>query len=453
MTLARLQLYGFLGLALLVTLLAVSRYSVAHVGGTRPIQLVVEALVVAGAVAFFAVLIHYFRRLQDELVRRNRELLMLHAAAQDVHRVLDLDLLLQRVVDEARDLVRAEYGALSVVDDDGGIQVFHTSGLSAEMRERIGEPPRGRGLLGVPLREGQILRLPNIGQDPRSAGFPPNHPPMKSLLAVPVECRGPFRGNLYLSDRIDRREFTEGDAETLQRFATQVGIAIDNQFLNRRLRDLAVAEERARISRDLHDGTAQVLAYVNAKAQAVREHLVAGNGAAAATQLDQLAAAAREVYSEVRKGIVTLREAAQQERSFAEELRALATSWASESGVELDLELDEALALQPEVEIQLLRVAGEALNNVRRHAGARRVRVRLAREDERVRLEIEDDGVGFDPQAPPPAPLPRFGLRSMQERVELVGGHLQLDSRNGGPTRVSVDLPVRALRVTKGVAG
>src|SRR5690606_28554469 len=152
------------------TLLAVSRYSVAHVGGTRPIQLVVEALVVAGAVAFFAVLIHYFRRLQDELVRRNRELLMLHAAAQDVHRVLDLDLLLQRVVDEARDLVRAEYGALSVVDDDGGIQVFHTSGLSAEMRERIGEPPRGRGLLGVPLREGQILRLPNIRQDPRSAG-------------------------------------------------------------------------------------------------------------------------------------------------------------------------------------------------------------------------------------------------------------------------------------------
>src|SRR5690606_10574930 len=132
---------------------------------------------------------------------------------------------------EARDLVRAEYGALSVVDDDGGIQVFHTSGLSAEMRERIGEPPRGRGLLGVPLREGQILRLPNIRQDPRSAGFPPNHPPMKSLLAVPVECRGPFRGNLYLSDRIDRREFTEGDAETLQRFATQVGIAIDNQFL------------------------------------------------------------------------------------------------------------------------------------------------------------------------------------------------------------------------------
>src|SRR5690606_4389822 len=156
-------------------------------------------------------------------------------------------------------------------------------------------------------------------------------PPMKSLLAVPVECRGPFRGNLYLSDRIDRREFTEGDAETLQRFATQVGIAIDNQLLNRRLRDLAVAEERARHPGDLHDGTAQVLAYGNAKAQAVREHLVAGNGAAAATQLDQLAAAAREVYSEVRKGIVTLREAAQQERSFAEELRALATTWASES--------------------------------------------------------------------------------------------------------------------------
>lgn len=451
MTLRRLQVYALLGLALLIGLLEAARYSVVRVGGARQGQLAVDAVVVLGALVFFAVLFRYFARLQDELVLRNRELLTLQAAALDVHRVLDLDVLLQRVVDEARELLGARYGALSVVDEAGAIRSFHTSGLSAEERARIGAPPQGKGLLGVVLREGQVLRLGRIAQDRRSAGFPPHHPTMSSLLAVPVECRGPFRGNLYLADRSDGRDFSASDAETLQRFATQVALAIDNQYLHRRLRELAVAEERARIARDLHDGTAQVLAYVNTKAQAAREYLLTGRTAEAVGQLDQLAAAAREVYADVREGIVALREAIREERSFSERLRAVVETWRLESGVAVDFRLDHELWFEPETELQVLRIAGEALANVRKHARPTRVTVELHAMPGGVRLVIEDDGRGFDQGALPPSEIPRFGLQSMKERAHLLGGTLRIDSRPGGPTRVTAELPRRVS--TNPVAG
>jgi signal transduction histidine kinase len=447
MTLRRLQVYALLGLALLIALLEAARHAI---GGSGRSQLVAEGLVVLGALVFFSVLFRYFARLQGELVQRNRELLTLHSAALDVHRVLDLELLLQRVVDEARDLLGARFGALSVVDSQGTIEAFHTSGISAEERDRIGHPPSGKGLLGVVLREGQVLRLARLADDRRSAGFPANHPAMTSLLAVPVECRGPFRGNLYLSDRLDGAVFTEADVETLQRFATQVAIAIDNQYLHRRLRDLAVAEERARIARDLHDGTAQVLAYVNAKAQAVREYLVGGQREEAARQLEQLATAARDVYAEVREGIVTLREAVRQERSLAEELRGLVETWRAETGVPVELRLDGEVWLDPEAEVQLLRVAGEALANIRKHARPQTVRVDLDAADGRVRLSVEDDGAGFEPHALPPADLPRFGLKTMRERAESLGGTFRITTRLGGPTRVAVELPRRAGRRPEG---
>jgi signal transduction histidine kinase len=266
---------------------------------------------------------------------------------------------------------------------------------------------------------------------------------MSSLLAVPVECRGPFKGNLYLSDRLDGSEFSENDVETLLRFATQVALAIDNQHLHGRLRELAVAEERARIARELHDGTAQVLSYVNVKAQAVREHLDSGRGAEAAAQLDQLARAAREVYADVRGGILTLRQAAAAERSLAERVRALVEEWRTEAGLGVELSLDGELALEPESEVQALRIVGEALANVRKHARAQRVVVGLSAVGEAVRLSIEDDGSGFEPGDLPPADLPRFGLQTMTERARLLGGSLRIESRRGGPTRVTAELPRR----------
>src|SRR5438552_967053 len=114
---------------------------------------------------------------------------------------LSLEVILQKLVEIARSQANSRYAALSVLEADDRIAQFVTSGIGDAERARIGHIPEGRGLLAVLLRKGESLRLADISQDPRSCGFPPNHPPMKSLLGVPVLSRGRIIGNLYLTDK------------------------------------------------------------------------------------------------------------------------------------------------------------------------------------------------------------------------------------------------------------
>ena len=120
-----------------------------------------------------------------------------------------------------------------------------------------------------------------------------HHPPMRSLLAVPIVSGGSVLGNLYLAEKQSAVEFSEEDQETLVRFATQAALAIENARLHRRIRDVAISEERERIAREMHDSLAQVLGYVNTKAQAVLELLKRGEDDRAAIQVGQLGEAAR----------------------------------------------------------------------------------------------------------------------------------------------------------------
>jgi GAF domain-containing protein len=173
--------------------------------------------------AAWGVLQEHRRRLE----RDRRELVALHRGARDIYDELGLDHVLQKVVEHALPLVEARYGALSVMDDDGRIRAFVTSGIDLATRTRIGDPPSGHGLLGVPLNDGQALRVAEIGADPRSVGFPEHHPPMKTLLAVPVPCKSPFRSNLYVAEKASGRRFNADDEATLTRFALTAGLAID----------------------------------------------------------------------------------------------------------------------------------------------------------------------------------------------------------------------------------
>jgi signal transduction histidine kinase len=450
MTLRRIRWLAFLGLALLVGLLEVTRRALGPYFPSLAGHLLLDGVVVGGAVFFFGALFHVVNRMQAELERRNRELLALHEAGLDIHSNLSTDEVLQRVVDQARALVGARYGALSVIDQDRRIEAFLTSGLSPEERAAIGPPPTGQGLLGISLHEGQHLRLADLGRDPRAHGFPANHPPMKSLLAVPIVCKGPFRGNLYLTERAGGSEFTAGEEDTLARLATKAAIAIDNAYLHQRLRSLAVAEERLRIAHEMHDGMAQVLAYVNTKAQAVQAYLRAGKGDEADAQLDQLAKAAREVYADAREGILGLRTASGPSATLAVALRAFLTTWRDQSGIEVELEADDSLRFEPAVELQLLRIVQESLTNVRKHARASCARVELLSRNGKVAVRIEDDGVGFDlGGGPRRSEFPRFGLTTMRERAESVGGVLEVDTAPGGGTRIRVEIPAHVVGVER----
>src|SRR5205085_3822269 len=134
--------------------------------------------------------------------QRVQQLLALNKAAVAITGELELDSLLQRIVDSARELVGCNYAALGVLGDDGYIARFPTSGISKVDREKLGAPPRGHGLLGVMLRAGRSLRIPDMSTDPRRVGFPPHHPPMTSLLGVPIFVGSKLVGDLYLTDKM-----------------------------------------------------------------------------------------------------------------------------------------------------------------------------------------------------------------------------------------------------------
>jgi signal transduction histidine kinase len=145
---------------------------------------------------------------------------------------LSLEALLQRIVETAAELTDARYAALGVIDKSGQrLERFLTTGIDEEARAAIGDLPHGRGILGVLIRDAVPLRLARIADDPRSVGFPPNHPPMTTFLGLPIVLRGVAYGNLYLTEKRDGLEFTAEDEELTRLLAAQAAVAIENARL------------------------------------------------------------------------------------------------------------------------------------------------------------------------------------------------------------------------------
>jgi two-component system, NarL family, sensor histidine kinase DevS len=155
---------------------------------------------------------------------------------------LDLDETLQTLVEAAARVTNASYCALGVLDNDRRISRFITTGLTAEQRVQLGALPTGRGILGVLIEEARPLRLRDLSQDPRSVGFPPNHPPMRSFLGVPVEGRGGVFGNLYLTESPEGM-FTDEDERVVLLLAGMAAVAIENARL---YQDATEQTEKAR---------------------------------------------------------------------------------------------------------------------------------------------------------------------------------------------------------------
>jgi len=144
---------------------------------------------------------------------------------------LSLDGVLERIIEAAARLTGAQYAALGVIDrSGGGLERFVTYGISSEVETQIGNPPHGRGILGVLIQDARPLRLHDLSEDPRSVGFPPGHPPMHTFLGVPILMRGVAYGNLYLTEKQDG-DFTEEDEELVKLLAAQAAVAVENARL------------------------------------------------------------------------------------------------------------------------------------------------------------------------------------------------------------------------------
>ena len=210
------------------------------------------------------------------------------------------------------------------------------------------------------------------------------------------------------------------------------------------VRLLAVLEERDRIGREMHDGLAQVLGYVNTKAQAVREFLRAGQPDMAGRNLEELVGAAREAYTDAREAIAGLRMEDASRRGLTEMLTEYVERFQRQSGVAVELALgaswdDECISST--VRVQLLRVVQEALTNVRKHAAAQHVRITLDSDSVQARVRVEDDGRGFYLSRLLSPEYAHYGLRTMRERAHAVGGTFRIESLPGEGTRIIVHVP------------
>jgi signal transduction histidine kinase len=273
---------------------------------------------------------------------------------------------------------------------------------------------------------------------------------MRSLLAVPVASHGRILGSFYLTEKLGAPEFSEDDQRRLERFATQAAIAIENANLHRQVQVLAVTEERERIAREMHDTIAQVLGYVNTKAQAAQEHLRHGNVETADFHLTQLSETARRAYSDVREDILGLRTSPEGDRNLISSLQEYLELWANQSSIKPSLEVVPSPVTQfdisPIAELQVLRIIQESLSNIRKHADASEARIRLEQQTTHVQIVITDDGKGFNVDAVTTHDFPRFGMTMMRERAEAIDGTFAVTSSWNAGTSVIVSIP----RVTPG---
>jgi len=380
----------------------------------------------------------------------------------------DLDHVLQEVVDAAREVVGARYAALGVLGEDRQTLVqFVTSGLDEATRQRIGDLPRGRGLLGHVIREGRPIRSADISRHPQRYGFPPHHPPMKSFLGVPVKGRAGVFGNLYLTEKIDGEEFNDEDEAIAVLLASQAAVAVENARLHGEAEQLvgqirAMQRQRdlffAMMNHELRNALTGVYGWA--------ERLVRRKSPETAEQ------AAREVYEAADRTIVLLNNFLDLMRLDAGKVRPVmrdvelrgavqrvitaSEPAAAAKGVRLEAEADGTQQTLHTDPVRLEQILVNLLSNAIRHSPDGAAVALNAREDSgggAMRFAVVDHGPGvpaelrdrifepferFDPHSGLGTGL---GLPVSRRLAEALGGTLTVEETSGGGATFILKIP------------
>jgi signal transduction histidine kinase len=355
---------------------------------------------------------------------------------------MDLDALLQRIADLARDVVGARYGAVGVVGEDGGLTRFVYSGIDEETATAIGDLPTGVGVLGALIEEGRPLRLQNITDHPRSSGFPEHHPPMKTFLGVPIITRGRIFGRLYLTEKEGGLEFTKDDERIALTLASQAGIAVENARLLEEIRErseeLAVLEERDRIAKELHDGVIQSIYSVGLSLQGAMS-LIDRDSSGLHTRMDDAIGELDNVVRDVRSYIFALQPKSVEERGLGAALFELARDLEVNTLAEVSVVLDEAglEALSDDMRADVIQIVRELFSNIARHAKASEVSLTCALGESEIVVRVEDNGVGFGPDLV----VRGQGLNNIEQRAAALGGRFEVSPREPTGTSEVLSIP------------
>jgi signal transduction histidine kinase len=387
-----------------------------------------------GVIVFTLFIFRTIERMEARIVRQNEELAAMYAIAVDITSLEDAREVLWSVAERARQMLRADAAAVALLDPAGeGLTLAAWAGRHQAFRS----PHAAGSWFPLSAIEPHAARL-----NGHANGCPIADSSFRRHSAPLCIASGRI-GELSVAVA-ESREFSEEELNLLRGLADLAAIAVQKSRLLEGERQFAVLEERARLARELHDSLAQVLGYLNLRSETALRKLSANDIPNTEAELREMSAIAKEAYADVREAILGLRETVTSTRGFIDVLRDYLQKFSRQAGVAVLLETngDDAVGLSPEAEVQLMRVIQEALTNVRKHAQADRARVSIGRNGGEAAIVVEDNGHGFDSALLLQPDATTFGLRTMQERVERVGGRFAVDSSPDEGTSVRIFLPV-----------
>ena len=373
--------------------------------------------------------------------------------AASVEQTLDLREVLELGLEKVLQVTEQEAAEIHLLDADertmttkasmGGPEGFH-------VREEV--IVLGECLCGLAALNEKPLIVADIQSDLRVTRLSCVRFGFQSAACVPLRVKGRSIGVLTVHGR-EKHHFDDEDTDVLGAVANQMAIAIENarlyaemearvDILSRRLQHLAIVEERERLGREMHDGVAQTLSLLSIQLGQVRSLVSGGDVVGAADELQEMGRVIDAGYEEVREAITNLRLTAPKGAEWLDWLREYVYDFGARHDMEAEFQVplgQESIVLLPHQEVQLTRIVQEALNNVRKHARASEVHMALVPNGRSMKLLIEDDGRGFD-VAQMQSREGRYGLSTMRERAELLGGSLKVRSRPGQGTTITVEI-------------
>lgn len=384
--------------------------------------------------------------LEQRLAERTQSLSLLLDVSRNITSMLELKPLLGLILDEVRSAVEYEGAGILTLEDDELVQAAQRgpdlNGLSAALRLPVARSSLMRGLLlGT-----EPLVIPDVWSESASAGgyrqavteeWLRARPYVRSWIGVPLRMRERTLGLLVITHG-EAHHFTDHQVRVLKAVAAQAAVAIENARLMAGAREAAASEERQRLARELHDAVTQTLFSASLIGD-VLPALWIRDRQRGEQALQDLQVLTRGALAEMRTLLFELRPNALAEVPFGDLLRHLADAITGRARVPITVGAESIIALPPDVQIALYRIAQEALNNVAKHAAATQVEVRLRRgPGDRLVLSITENGRGFDPAQPTGG---HFGLQTMHERASMIGAHLTVTSAPGQGTGIVVIWP------------
>ncbi|MGD2207325.1 MAG: GAF domain-containing protein [Anaerolineae bacterium] len=385
-----------------------------------------------------------FSQTDEELQKQVRSLSALNQVMLTTSQSLVLDDVLNNALDAVVEVMDADAAWIYLLHEgETTLRLRGHRGFSDEFAGLVREMEVGVGLNGWVAQTEQTLLVEDIGQDERlSARMGVAHAKegLHSLAAVPLQAKEAIVGVLGAATRTDRC-FSAFEVDLLSAIGSQVGIAVENARLYQRSRQVAILEERNRLAREIHDALAQGLTGIIVQLEAMGR-LAQRRPEQALASLQRAKDLARRSLQEARRSVWGLRPRSLEDMTLTEALQARVEVLRDGGKLQAGLRVSGSRRiLSPDVELNLFRIAQEALVNVQRHAEAQTVHVQLDYGRAHMRLVVEDDGLGLPQRVRGSDAVRGFGLTGMRERAALLGGRMTITSEPGQGTRVEVIVP------------